>query len=152
MVSAAGFDDPGDDAATRRGAWLLTGDIGRLDGDGRLVVLDRRTDRLVVGGETVSPLAIERAIETHPAVLEACVVGIPAGAWGHEIAAAVTLRPATALPLHELRAHLSSTLASFQLPRRLRAVPALPRNGGGKLLRGEVRAWFGDEVAGENRP
>ncbi|MBI4364590.1 MAG: AMP-binding protein [Candidatus Latescibacteria bacterium] len=131
--------------------WLRTGDFGTWDEAGRLVVLDRRADRVAVGGENVSPAEVERVLATHPAIAEVCVVGIPAGAWGHEVAAAVALRPGASVSLDALREHASRKLASFKLPRRLHVAAALPRNASGKVLRGEVRSWFPGEVAQENR-
>src|SRR3989442_1604227 len=118
---------------------------GAWDEEGRLIVLDRRGDRIVVGGENVSPLEVEEILVRHPSVAEACVLALPAGAWGHEVAAAVVLRPGTRLTLEDLREHAGRSLASFKLPRRLHIADALPRNGSGKLLRGEIRSWFAEE-------
>jgi len=148
-VMAAYFEDRESNAASWEGAWLKTGDVGAWDAAGRLVVLDRRVDRLVVGGENVSPAEVERALALHPAVAEVCVVGVPAGAWGHEIAAAVTLRPGCDLTLDELRSFAAGSLASFQLPRRLRVMDSLPRSSSGKLLRRTVRDLLREEMADE---
>jgi fatty-acyl-CoA synthase len=84
-------------------------------------------------------------------VAEVCVVAIPAGAWGHEIVAALVLRPDALLTLEDLREHAGRHLASFKLPRRLHIADALPRSDAGKLLRGEVRSWFAEQVAEKNR-
>jgi O-succinylbenzoic acid--CoA ligase len=151
MVSRAYFGEAPPSAGAAAGRWLATGDVGVWDESGRLLVLDRRADRVVVGGETVSPAEVERVLATHPAVAEACVVGLPAGSWGHEIAAEVVVRAGAAVTLDALREHAARELASFKLPRRLRVVPALPRNASGKILRSEVRSRFLDEVAQENR-
>lgn len=131
--------------------WFRTGDIGAWDESGNLVVLDRRMDRMVVGAENVSPVEVERVIAGHPAVADVCVVAMPAGGWGHEIVAAVVLRPGAGLTLEALREHSRKSLAAFKLPRRLHIADALPRSDSGKLLRGEVRSWFAEQVAEKNR-
>jgi O-succinylbenzoic acid--CoA ligase len=145
-VMAAYFEEREKDAEAWDGRWLKTGDIGLLDAAGRLVVLDRRSDRVVVGGENVSPAEVERVLRLHPAVLEIAVAGIPAGAWGHDVAAAVVLRPGATVTLNELRDHAMATLATFKLPRQLRIVQELPRSASGKLRHDAFRALFQDEV------
>ena len=145
-VMAAYFEEREKDAEAWDGRWLKTGDIGMWDAAGRLVVLDRRSDRMVVGGENVSPAEVERALRSHPAVLEIAVAGIPGGAWGHDVAAAVVLHPGASLTLNELRDHAMEALATFKLPRQLRIVRELPRSASGKLLRDAFRNLFRDEV------
>jgi acyl-CoA synthetase (AMP-forming)/AMP-acid ligase II len=151
MVAEAYFDDRqrNEKAFDRR--WFHTGDFGAWDEAGRLCVLDRRGDRIVVGGENVSPAEVEQVLARHPAVAEVCVVALPAGAWGEEVAAAVVLRPGTRLTLEDLREFAGRSLASFKLPRRIMIAGALPRNGSGKLLRGEVRSRFAEEMAEKDR-
>jgi o-succinylbenzoate---CoA ligase len=128
----AGYDDG--PAAPR---WWPTGDRGRLLDDGRLVVLDRRTDLIVTGGENVSPVEVEAAIASVSAVLEVCVVGLPHPSWGQELCAVVRWRgladPAS------VRTAVDG-LAPWQRPRRWvdRREP-LPRNALGKLLREQVQ-------------
>ncbi len=150
-VSEGYFDEPEESVKLARRRWLMTGDIGAWDEAGRLVVLDRRTDRIVVGGENVSPAEVERALAENPAIAEICVVALPAAEWGHEIAAAVTLRPGATLTLAELRAFGSQKLAPFKLPRRLCVAESLPRNAAGKLLRPAVRSWFLAPVAQQDQ-
>jgi O-succinylbenzoic acid--CoA ligase len=151
MVMAAYFEDRERDAASWDHRWLLTGDFGALDREGRLVLTDRREDRIVVGGENVHAAEVERAMADLPAVVEVCVVGVGAGAWGHDVAAAVVLAPGASLTLRGLRDHLAATLPSFQLPRRLAIVERLPRSPSGKLLRRVVRDYFLDQVPQEER-
>ncbi len=150
VVARAYFDDPELNETTFSRRWFRTGDIGAWDDQGRLRVLDRRTDRIVVGGENVSPSEVEEILVQHPAIAEACVVSIPAGAWGHGVAAALVLRPGAAITLEDIREHAAKSLASFKLPGRLHVADALPRNDSGKVLRGEVRSWFAEEVAEKN--
>jgi O-succinylbenzoic acid--CoA ligase len=145
----------GDAAATEAALvkrWLRTGDIGAWDDAGRLVVLDRRIDRIVTGGENVSPEEVERVIATHPSVVAACIVALPSREWGQEVAAAVELRPGRSLTLEEIRTHAGRSLSEFKLPRRLLAMSALPRSASGKLLQRVVRERFLDEMAKQKHP
>ncbi|HXL14993.1 MAG TPA: AMP-binding protein [Methylomirabilota bacterium] len=151
MVAEAYFDDPDHNLAAFDRRWLRTGDFGAWDESGHLRLLDRRGDRMVVGGENVSPLEVEEALARHPAVAEVCVVALPAGAWGHEVAAVVVRRPGLGVTLEDLREHAADTLASYKLPRRLYLLDALPRNGAGKLLRSEIRSRLAQEMAGKDR-
>ncbi len=115
---------------------LHTGDLGYLDADGDLWVLTRRTDLIVSGGENVYPEEVEQALLTHPAVAEACVVGLPDPEWGQRVAAAVTLRAPCAA--EDLLTHLRPRLAGYKLPRRIEILPSLPRTASGKLMRARV--------------
>jgi len=151
MVAEAYFDDREKTAEAFQHRWFRTGDFGAWDSHGRLRVLDRRGDRMVVGGENVSPLEVESALATHPAVLEVCVVALDGGSWGHEITAIVVPRPNAQITLDQLRAHAGQTLAGFKLPRRIQIVGSLPRNASGKLLRGEIRSRLAQEMAQEHR-
>ena len=128
----------GDPEATARAldrGWLRTGDIGRLDARGRLVVLDRRDALIRSGGEKVSPAEVERVLGAHPAVAEAVVGGVAHERWGQVPEARVVLRPGATAGEVELLAHCRRSLASFKVPVRIRIVPRLPRGPGGKLLR-----------------
>lgn len=152
MVMAGYLGDPAATQAVLSKRWLRTGDVGRWDPEGRLVVLDRRADRIVTGGENVSPEEVERVLGTHSGVAAACVVALPSSEWGQEVAAAVELRPGRAITLEELRAHAGATLSGFKLPRHLITVEALPRSASGKLLRRVVRELLLDEMAKQKHP
>ncbi|MGH7681211.1 MAG: class I adenylate-forming enzyme family protein [Candidatus Eiseniibacteriota bacterium] len=146
-VMAAYFEDRATNAAAWDGRWLRTGDVGAWDAAGRLVVLDRRADRFVVGGENVSPDEVERILRSHPSVADVGVVGLPSGAWGHEVTAVVTLHPGATLTLDALTEHARSALSSFKLPRRLVLAPSLPRGASGKLLRRALLDRIRNQVA-----
>jgi acyl-CoA synthetase (AMP-forming)/AMP-acid ligase II len=152
VVTPGYLDDRRAGRDSLRQGWLATGDFGAWDPEGRLLVLDRRVDRIVTGGESLSPAEIERVLARHPAVAEVCVVGVPSGAWGQAVAAAVTLRPGGSVTLDELRSFAAGELSAFKLPRHIRVLQKLPRSASGKLLRRVIRDGFGDEVAEENRP
>ena len=151
-VMAGYMGDPEATAAALAGRWLRTGDVGVWDEAGRLIVLDRRSDRIVTGGENVSPTEVERALLSHGAIQGACVVSVPSAEWGQEVAAAVEFKPGRSATLEELRAHVGAHLSGFKLPRYLMVVSALPRTASGKLLRRVVRDRFLDEVAKQKHP
>jgi len=119
------------------GGVLRTGDLGRLDERGRLLVIGRKSDTIVSGGENVAPTEVEAVLLEHPAVAEAGVFGRPDPQWGEAIVAAVVLR-ATVEP-GELRGFCAARLARFKVPKAIEAVDALPRNPAGKLLRRQLR-------------
>jgi len=151
-VMAGYLGDPEDTQRALRRRWLRTGDIGMWDVAGRLVVLDRRADRIVTGGENVSPEEVERVIAGHRAVRAACVVGLPSREWGQEVAVAVELAPGTSVDLQDLREYAGASLSGFKLPRRFLVLPSLPRSASGKLLRRVVRERFLDEMAKQKHP
>jgi acyl-CoA synthetase (AMP-forming)/AMP-acid ligase II len=119
--------------------WLHTGDIGSVDADGYLYVLDRRDDLIVSGGENVYPAEVEAALLAHPAVDEAGVVGVPDPEWGRSVAAVVALNAGQRTNAEELIAFCRQRLAGYKVPRHVEFRESLPRNAGGKLLRREIR-------------
>lgn len=131
-------DQPEATAAAFHDGWFATGDIGYLDEEGYLYVLDRRTDLIVSGGENVYPAEIEAVLIAHPNVAEAGVCGIADERWGQVPVGFVTLRSGSAVPERELIAFASTRLARYKAPRHVVIVETLPRNGAGKLLRREL--------------
>ncbi|MFD0592579.1 class I adenylate-forming enzyme family protein [Catellatospora coxensis] len=123
--------DPGASAAVFRDGWVRMGDLGYRDADGYLYLVDRESDLVNAGAYRVSTLRVEAALHEHPAVSGAAVLGLPHPVMGATVAAAVELRDPSALA--ELRAFLAERLAAYELPTRIVAVAALPRNDGGKV-------------------
>ncbi|MHA6783682.1 class I adenylate-forming enzyme family protein [Pseudonocardia saturnea] len=117
--------------------WLHTGDIGRWDSGGYLHLLDRRHDVIISGGFNVYPREVEDALLSHPAVVEAAVVGLPDETWGERVAAAVVTR--SAADADEIREFCAGRLAGFKRPRTVEIWPDLPTSPVGKSLRREVR-------------
>jgi O-succinylbenzoic acid--CoA ligase len=113
--------------------WLHTGDLGRLDEEGRLHVLGRLKELIVTGGENVVPLEVEQVLLRHPAVADAGVAGLPDPDWGEAVIAFVVLREQA--DGEQLRAWCRERLEPFKVPKAIHAVDRLPRNTGGKLLR-----------------
>ncbi|MCY4073579.1 MAG: o-succinylbenzoate--CoA ligase [Chloroflexi bacterium] len=136
-----------DSAATERSlraGWLYTGDIGSLDHDGDLVVLQRREDLILSGGENIYPAEVEKALREHPAIEEAVAVGLEDAKWGQRVAAAIQLRDGRDLSEDAIFAFARSMLASYKIPREIRFISAFPRTSSGKIQRREVRKLFND--------
>ena len=123
---------------------LHTGDIGYVDDEGDLFVVQRRTDLIVSGGENVYPAEVERVLRQHSAVQEAAVVGIPDDEWGQIVAAAIVLKPETKLTTDELVSFCRTKLAGYKTPRRALFVDQLPQTASGKIHRGAVVNLFQD--------
>ncbi len=120
--------------------WLRTGDLGRLNITGSLEVNGRKADTIVSGGENVAPAEVEAALEAHPAVLEAAVIGRTDERWGEAVTALVVLRAGAAVSEQELRAHCAARLAPYKVPKHVALISGpLPRTPSGKLLRRELR-------------
>ena len=125
--------------------WFITGDIGRLDADGRLMLEGRAGDMVISGGLNVYPAEIERVLDAHPAVVESAVVGLGHPDLGEAVAAFVVAEPAAGLD--GLAADLAGTLgdvARFKHPKRIVLVDGLPRNAMGKVLKAELRNRYAD--------
>jgi long-chain acyl-CoA synthetase len=123
--------------------WLRTGDIGKLDEEGFLTLVDRAKDMLIRGGENIYCIEIENALFEHPAVVDAAVVGIAHRTLGEEPAAVVTLKPGLRADEAELRAFVAERLAAFKVPVKIIfRDEILPRNANGKILKSELRASF----------
>jgi O-succinylbenzoic acid--CoA ligase len=136
------FNNPEATAKTLRDDQLYTGDIGYLDEDGDLWLVQRRSDVIVSGGENVYPAEVERALEQHPAVAVVCVVGLPHPEWGQQVAAAVVLREGQSLAEVELLTFGRERLAGYKLPRVVRFVKSLPQTASGKIARQAVTEMF----------
>ncbi len=129
-------------AAAFRDGWFRTGDTAVVE-DGSYRILGRSSvDIIKTGGFKVSALEIEETLRAHPAIAECAVVGIPDDDWGERVSAAVELVPGRKLTLSSLQAWSKERLAPYKVPRALRAVPALPRNAMGKVVKPEVAKLF----------
>ncbi|WP_299557349.1 AMP-binding protein [uncultured Mycolicibacterium sp.] len=121
--------------------WLRTGDVGRLDPDGRLYVLDRVKDVIITGGENVASREVEDVLSAHPAVAEVAVVGVPDPYWGEAVCAVVVPTPGVPRPeADELAGFVRARIAAFKRPRHVLFVDALPRTTNGKVAKDELRS------------
>ena len=132
--------DPERTAQTFAHGWFHSGDLGVLDDEGYLTVVDRKKDMIKTGGENVASREVEEAIYQHPAVAEVAVFGLPHPRWIEAVTAAVVARDGASVTGDELLAHCRERLASFKVPKHLVFVTTLPKNASGKLLKRELRA------------
>ena len=143
------YNDPEASAATWRGDWVHSGDLGYVDDDGYLYLVDRKKDLIVRGGYNISSIEVEGALHEHPDVVEAAVLGVPHRVLGQDVAAVVRLRPGATLELGEIAAFLADRLADYKRPRQLTTVTEpLPRNTMGKLDKVALR----QRLAGASAP
>ncbi|MET9991941.1 AMP-binding protein [Streptomyces mutabilis] len=127
-------------AETFPGGELRTGDIGFMDADGWLYVVDRKKDMINASGFKVWPREVEDVLYTHPAVREAAVVGVPDGYRGETVKAYISLRPGAGTDPEALAAYCAERLAAYKYPRQVEILPDLPKTASGKILRRELRS------------
>ncbi len=130
-------------ADTIRDGWLHTGDIGYLDEEGYLYIVDRKKDMIISGGENIASAEVERVIYELPQVLEVAVIGIPHPKWLEVPKAFVALKPGQTLCEADVVECCSKKLAKFKVPKEVEFIPALPRNPSGKVLKRELRKRSG---------
>lgn len=118
--------------------WFGTGDLGYLDADGDLFIIQRRSDLIISGGENIYPAAVEAVLLQHPAVESACVVGIPDAQWGQRVAAALVLRDVTVFDKEDLLLFCRQHLAGYKIPRKIIVLDALPQTASGKTKRQNI--------------
>ncbi|MFJ6263337.1 class I adenylate-forming enzyme family protein [Rhodococcus erythropolis] len=125
--------------------WLRTGDVGYLDEDGFLFIVDRKKDMVITGGFNVYPREVENAISTLGGVREVAVVGAPSEKWGEELVAVVSLQPDADLTAEDVIGHCRSLIAGYKLPKKVTFVNELPKSGTGKILKRTVHdeLWSG---------
>lgn len=136
------YNDPEATSEALQDGWMYTGDMGRVDEEGFLWIVDRKKDVMITGGINVYPKEIELALEQHPAIQEVAVVGLPHPEWGETITAYVVLRQGEDSGHDwqgDVRSFLGGRLADYKLPRHVIVVPALPRNSSGKILKHSLR-------------
>lgn len=115
--------------------YMVSGDVGRLDAEGRLYVVGRDDDMIVSGGENVYPIEVEKVLGAHPAIREVVVVGVDDEAFGQRLAAYVAVQSGSAVPsVEDLKAHVRDQLAGYKVPRDVVFLDALPRNASGKIM------------------
>jgi acyl-CoA synthetase (AMP-forming)/AMP-acid ligase II len=123
-----------------RDGWLPTRDMGWVDDAGYVYIAGRKDDMIIRGGENIAPAEVEAVLQSHPAVEEAAVIGVPDVEWGQRVAAFVVLRPGASAAAAALGTFCRDRLASFKKPETFHFVPELPKNPMGKILRRELRA------------
>ena len=125
-----------------RGGWLHTGDMGRIDEEGYIFLVDRKKDVIKSGGENIYSREVEEAIASHPAVEEVAVVGVPDERWGEAVKAVVVLREGAECSESEIHESCRGKLAAFKQPKSISFVETLPKNITGKILKAELRERY----------
>ncbi|GAC1568973.1 MAG: long-chain fatty acid--CoA ligase [Novosphingobium sp.] len=132
------WNDPEATAASFKGGWTKTGDLGFVDEDGDLIMAGRSKELIIRGGYNITPLEIETVLHLHPAVQMAAAVGVPHEVLGEDIAAAVSLRPGLTATPEDILAFCREHLADNKLPRTLLIMDALPLNPNGKIVKKDL--------------
>jgi acyl-CoA synthetase (AMP-forming)/AMP-acid ligase II len=138
---------PQETAKTIKDGWLYTGDVGQMDEDGYVYIVDRKKDMIISGGENIYSREVEEVLYMHPAVIEAAVVGTPDEKWGESVKAVLVLKPGASASEEEIIDFCKEHLASYKKPRSVEFWDGLPRTGSGKVRKNEIREryWEGYE-------
>jgi fatty-acyl-CoA synthase len=140
LVMAGYYHDPVASAEATRHGWHHTGDIGYLDLDNYLFIVDRAKDMIITGGFNVYSAEVEQALLAHPAVLDCAVIGLPDGKWGERVTAVIQPHPGQDLAGVDLSAFVKARLGSVKAPKQVEVWPDLPRSKVGKVLKAEVKS------------
>jgi fatty-acyl-CoA synthase len=138
------WNQPAASAEALRGGWFHTGDMATVNEDGYFLIVDRKKDIIVSGGENISSLELEKAMIAHPAVLECAVLPVPDAKWGEVPKALVVLKPGAQAAEAELLEHIRARIAHYKCPRSVEFVESLPKTGTGKVLKKELRKKYWD--------
>jgi acyl-CoA synthetase (AMP-forming)/AMP-acid ligase II len=139
LVMAGYYKNPEATADASRHGWHHTGDIGYLDEDDYLFIVDRAKDMIITGGFNVYSAEVEQVLLAHPAVQDCAVVGLPDEKWGERVTAVVQPRPGQAVTGDEIRSFVKDRLGSVKAPKQVEVWPDLPRSKVGKVLKVEVK-------------
>lgn len=142
VVMPGYWKDPAATQEALRGGWLHTGDIGYLDEQGFLFLLDRKKDVIISGGNNVYPREVEEVIVQHPGVASVVVLGVPHSYWGEAVHAVIVPKAGVSLSAQEIIEHCASHIAGYKKPKSIDFVDSLPVSGYGKIVRREVRERY----------
>ena len=146
LVMAGYYKNPRASAEAARHGWHHTGDIGYLDEDNYLFIVDRAKDMIITGGFNVYSAEVEQVLLAHPAVQDCAVIGLPDEKWGERVTAVVQLRPGQSVTEAEVRSFVKERLGSVKAPKQVEVWPDLPRSKVGKVLKVDVKARFRDRA------
>ena len=148
-VMAGYWKQPEATAQALRGGWFHTGDMAVMNEDGYILIVDRRKDIIVSGGENISSLEVEKALAAHPSVYEAAVIPVPDEKWGEVPKGLVVVKPGCELSESELLEFCRSRLSHFKCPRSIEFVEVLPKTATGKILKKNLRKkyWTDETIA-----
>lgn len=125
-------------ACTTEDGFVTCGDIVRLDEEGYIYIVGRKSDMIISGGVNIYPREIEDVLVTHPSVAEAAVIGTPSEKWGEEVTAYIVLAPGAEFDVAALEEHCRRSLAGYKIPRQWKLIPELPRNAAGKVVKRDL--------------
>jgi acyl-CoA synthetase (AMP-forming)/AMP-acid ligase II len=140
------YKKPHASAEAARHGWHHTGDIGYLDEDNYLFIVDRAKDMIITGGFNVYSAEVEQVLLAHPAVQDCAVIGLPDEKWGERVTAVVQLRPGQTVTEAEVRSFVKERLGSVKAPKQVEVWPDLPRSKVGKVLKVDVKARLRDRA------
>lgn len=140
LVMMGYYKNPEATAEAGQGGWHHTGDIGRVDADGFLYIVDRAKDMIITGGFNVYSVEVEQALMQHPDVQDSAVIGLPDDKWGERVVAVLQLRPGRTVQPEELIAFTKARIGSVKAPKQVEIWPDLPRSKVGKVLKKDIRA------------
>jgi fatty-acyl-CoA synthase len=140
LVMAGYYQNPQATAEASRHGWHHTGDLGYLDEDNYLFIVDRAKDMIITGGFNVYSAEVEQVLLTHPAVQDCAVIGLPDEKWGERVVAVLQLRPGHSVTADEVRAFVKDRLGSVKAPKQVEIWPDLPRSRVGKVLKPEIKS------------
>jgi fatty-acyl-CoA synthase len=145
------WQQPEASAEALRGGWFHTGDMATINEDGYLLIVDRKKDIIVSGGENISSLEVEKALVAHPNVYEVAVVPVPDQRWGEVPKALVVLKPGAQVTEEELLEFCRSRISHYKAPRSVEFLQSLPKTGTGKILKRDLRKkyWQGETIRPE---
>jgi fatty-acyl-CoA synthase len=136
------YNDPEATKDALRDGWLYSGDLGRVDEEGFIYVVDRKKDMITSGGENIYPKEIEEVLYTHPKILEAAVIGVPDKKWGESVKAVVVLKSGEEMSEEEVIEFSKANLASYKKPRSVVFISTLPKTASGKILKQILRQSY----------
>lgn len=134
------WNNPQGTADTIRNGWLYTGDLGKIDEEGYLYIVERKKDMIISGGENIYPAEVENVLLAMPQIAEVAVIGVPDKDWGEAVCMVVVVKEDQKLTIDEVRAHCAGKLGKYKIPKKLiLSDKPLPRNPAGKVLKRILR-------------
>ncbi|NNG01215.1 MAG: long-chain fatty acid--CoA ligase [Desulfobacteraceae bacterium] len=143
LVMKGYWNQPEKTKEALRNGWLHTGDIGYMDEEGYLYLVDRKNDKIITGGLNVFPREVEEIVAAHPAVAQVCVFGVPHDLWGEAVTAAVVVKEQMNLDEAELMRYCREKIAGYKRPKQVHFREDLPKNLYGKVLRKDLKIMYG---------
>jgi long-chain acyl-CoA synthetase len=133
------YKKPEETAKALKDGWVSTGDIGFLDEDGYLTIVDRKKDMIVASGYNIYPNEVDEVLFEHPRILEACTIGVPDEYRGESVKTYIVVKPGEKLTKEEVIGHCKAKLAAYKVPKEIEFIDELPKTAVGKILRRELK-------------